>query len=65
MQLSALPGLPLVVPGDDVLQLIVDGLRAGDLQLRNGDVLVIAQKIISKSENCYVDLKQVKASEQA
>ena len=65
MQLSALPGLPLVVPGDDVLALIVDGLRAGDLSLRDGDVLVIAQKIISKSENCYVDLKRVSASQQA
>jgi coenzyme F420-0:L-glutamate ligase/coenzyme F420-1:gamma-L-glutamate ligase len=54
-----------VAPGDDVMQLILDGLQRADLQLRDGDVLVIAQKIISKSEDCYVDLDQVTPGSEA
>ena len=65
LQLTALPGLPLVAPGDDVMQLILDGLQRADLQLRDGDVLVIAQKIISKSEDCYVNLDQVTPGDEA
>ena len=50
---------PLVEPGDFLPQLILDALNKEDSALENGDVLVLAQKIISKSEGRYVELQDV------
>src|SRR5215218_3181176 len=61
----AVPGLPLIHPGDDLAALIIDAVRAESLQLVSGDIVVIAQKVISKAENRYVELKDVRPSEQA
>jgi coenzyme F420-0:L-glutamate ligase/coenzyme F420-1:gamma-L-glutamate ligase len=66
--LSFLPvaGLPEVRPGDDLIGLLDQTLRrVPNPQLCDGDVLVIAQKIVSKSENRYVDLNAVIPSEKA
>jgi coenzyme F420-0:L-glutamate ligase/coenzyme F420-1:gamma-L-glutamate ligase len=57
--LTALPGMPLVKPGDDVAGLIQLGLQVADLALEDGDVVVVAQKIISKAEDRYVNLADV------
>ena len=62
LQLTALPGIPLVAPGDDLADHVIDGLEKASESLRSGDVLVIAQKIFSKAENRYVDLRQVAPS---
>jgi coenzyme F420-0:L-glutamate ligase/coenzyme F420-1:gamma-L-glutamate ligase len=59
LELIPLQGFPLVEPGDDVAQLIVDALGDNQLALQDGDVLVIAQKIVSKAENRYVRLADV------
>ena len=59
VQLYAVPGLPLVEPGDDLASLISRGLQDARMGLRSGDVLVIAQKIVSKAENRYVSLASV------
>jgi coenzyme F420-0:L-glutamate ligase / coenzyme F420-1:gamma-L-glutamate ligase len=61
----AVPGLPLIHPGDDLAVLIIDALRTEQLQLISGDIVVVAQKVISKAENRYVELKEVHPSEQA
>ena len=63
--LTALPGMPLVQPGDDLAALIVTGLRAASLSLQTGDVLAIAQKVVSKAEGQLVDLAQVTPSARA
>jgi coenzyme F420-0:L-glutamate ligase / coenzyme F420-1:gamma-L-glutamate ligase len=66
--LSFLPidGLPEVRPGDDLVALFdATARRNAELELRHGDVLVIAQKIVSKSENRYVDLASVEPSAEA
>jgi coenzyme F420-0:L-glutamate ligase/coenzyme F420-1:gamma-L-glutamate ligase len=65
LELIALQQFPLVEPGDDLAALLADSLQANGLALRNGDVLVIAQKVISKAENRYVLLCDVDVSEQA
>jgi coenzyme F420-0:L-glutamate ligase / coenzyme F420-1:gamma-L-glutamate ligase len=57
--LSAVTGLPHVQPGDDVAALLATALRANDISLLAGDVLVVAQKIISKAEGRLVNLAAV------
>lgn len=54
-----IPGLPEIVPGDDLVTLIahaVSAQAAGDpeLALRSGDILVVTSKIVSKSEGMQV-----------
>ncbi len=63
LELAALPGLPMVRAGDDLAGLIIAGL--GHRELRDGDVLVVAQKIVSKAEGRTVDLATVTASAEA
>jgi coenzyme F420-0:L-glutamate ligase/coenzyme F420-1:gamma-L-glutamate ligase len=63
--LTPLTGLPLVEPGDNIAGLIQDELRRLKIKLENGDVFVIAQKIISKSEGRLVNLTQVTPSQAA
>lgn len=63
ISLYALPGIPLVKPGDDLVELIGDRLRDVDLIPHDGDIIVIAQKIVSKSEGRYIDLRDIKPSQ--
>ena len=65
LTLLALPGIPLVEPGDDLAALVLRALEAADERLQPGDVLVLAQKIVSKAEGRYVDLREVEPSERA
>jgi coenzyme F420-0:L-glutamate ligase/coenzyme F420-1:gamma-L-glutamate ligase len=65
LTLLALPDIPLVQPGDNLCDLIAHGLSRAGEELRNGDVLVVAQKIVSKSEGRYAELDKVSPSEQA
>ena len=65
MQLFAVPDLPAVQPGDDIAALIVDKLAAAGAALLPGDILVIAQKIVSKAEGRLVDLADVEPGERA
>ena len=65
LELIALSDLPLVAAGDDLAELIADALQKSDIQLDDHDVLVVAQKIVSKAENRLVDLATVVPSEQA
>jgi coenzyme F420-0:L-glutamate ligase/coenzyme F420-1:gamma-L-glutamate ligase len=63
--LTALPGIPLVKPGDDLAVLLLQALARAGIVLQNGDVLVLAQKIVSKSEGRLVRLESVRASDRA
>lgn len=65
LTLFALQGFPLVGPGDDLPELIADTLSENKLTLQDGDVLVIAQKVISKAEGRLVNLTEVTPSEAA
>ncbi len=65
LQLIPLTGLPLVEPGDDVDGLLIEAARRLAGGLRDGDLLVVAQKIVSKAENRYVDLRDVVPSARA
>jgi coenzyme F420-0:L-glutamate ligase / coenzyme F420-1:gamma-L-glutamate ligase len=63
--LTPLTGLPLVQPGDNIAELIRNELRRSEIKLESGDVFVIAQKIVSKSEDRLVNLTQVAPSQEA
>ncbi len=65
LTLTALPNIPLVKPGDDVAALISAGLQVAGLTLQSGDVIAIAQKIISKAEGRLVKLDSVTPSARA
>jgi coenzyme F420-0:L-glutamate ligase/coenzyme F420-1:gamma-L-glutamate ligase len=60
LELLALAGIPMVREGNDLAALIIDAL--GSRELRDGDVLVVAQKIVSKAEGRTVDIATVTPS---
>ncbi len=64
VELLAVPGLPLVKAGDDLASLLAEAMT-GECGPRAGDVLVLAQKIVSKAEGRVVDLASVKPSQRA
>ncbi|MCZ6502085.1 MAG: coenzyme F420-0:L-glutamate ligase [Gammaproteobacteria bacterium] len=57
--------IPMVQPGDDLVTLIEQGLESMGETLRDDDVIVIAQKIISKAEDRYLDLSTIEPSVEA
>lgn len=63
IQLIPVTGIPLIQPGDDLGGLLADALAS--LKPAAGDVLVVAQKIVSKGEDRYVDLATVTPSPRA
>jgi coenzyme F420-0:L-glutamate ligase / coenzyme F420-1:gamma-L-glutamate ligase len=65
LRLIALGGVPLVRAGDDLCQTISSALAHSGEALQTGDVLVLAQKIVSKARGRHVDLSQVTASARA
>jgi coenzyme F420-0:L-glutamate ligase/coenzyme F420-1:gamma-L-glutamate ligase len=65
MTLTALPDFPEVRAGDDLAALILAGLARCNRALAQGDVLVVAQKIVSKAEGRATPLAAVKPSERA
>lgn len=65
LSIAPLRGMPLFQPGTALADEIVAALgRAGD-SLRSGDILVIAQKIVSKAEGRTVDLESVQVTDEA
>ena len=65
VQLIALAPFPLVQRGDDLAALTLTALASMQLTLHGGDVLVYAQKIVSKAEGRRVDLRTVVPGPQA
>src|SRR5580700_2507673 len=63
--LTALPGIPMIAAGDDLAAIIAKALRDADLVLAPGDILVLAQKIVSKAEGRLVDLATIVPSPRA
>lgn len=63
--LTTLPNIPLVKNGDDIARIILNGLRDAEIELREGDVIVIASKIISKAEGRVARLNDVTPSKRA
>lgn len=58
-------GIPEVKPGDDIAALIASALRKGRIGLKDRDIVVVKQKIVSKAEGRVVDLSSVKPGARA
>ena len=65
LTLSALPGIPLIKEGDDLAEIIYQGVTDCGFNFEDGDVLVLAQKIVSKAEGRLVNLTTVIPSAEA
>ncbi|HEU5203939.1 MAG TPA: coenzyme F420-0:L-glutamate ligase [Candidatus Limnocylindrales bacterium] len=67
LEVIALDGIPEIEPGDDLASKIGDALerRADLFPLRDGDVLVVTQKVVSKAEGAVVDLTTVEPRPEA
>jgi coenzyme F420-0:L-glutamate ligase/coenzyme F420-1:gamma-L-glutamate ligase len=67
VEVLGLEGLPEINPGDDLPALIIAALAAtsGALPLRDDDVLVVTQKVVSKAEGAVVDLTTIQPRPEA
>jgi coenzyme F420-0:L-glutamate ligase / coenzyme F420-1:gamma-L-glutamate ligase len=65
LQLTPVADLPLIEPGDDLAGLVLTALSQAAIQLADGDILVLAQKVVSKAEGQHVNLAGVAPSIQA
>ena len=65
IELIPIPGIPMVRPGDDLGSIIGDRIEAAGVWLRSNDVVVVAQKIVSKAEGRYACLDDVTPSQEA
>jgi len=65
LMLTALAGLPAVQAGADLAQLVSDAIARAGITVRAGDAFVVSQKIVSKSENRWVRLRDVTPSARA
>jgi coenzyme F420-0:L-glutamate ligase/coenzyme F420-1:gamma-L-glutamate ligase len=63
--LTAIADIPMVRPGDDLAALLIAACERSALFPADGDVVVVAQKIVSKAEGRYVDLAEVRPSPRA
>jgi len=64
-QVIGLVGLPEIQHGDDLPSFIIEAARAQGTGVRDGDVLVVTQKVVSKAEGCLVNLTEVQPSDRA
>ena len=65
LELTALKDFPLIEPNDNLAEIIFNSIKNNKITIENYDVLVIAQKVISKSENRYVNLDTVEVTQEA
>jgi len=63
--LYPVPGLPLVDADTDLAAVIATAVSESGLQPQNGDVIAVAQKIVSKAEGCLVNLNDITPSAEA
>ena len=63
--LTPVPDIPMIRPGDDLARLLIAACEKNGLAPADGDILVVAQKIVSKAQGRYVDLAKIRPSPRA
>ena len=56
---------PFIKPKDDILKIFTDTLKRKKIVLKNGNIIVVASKILALSENRLIDLRKVRPSKKA
>jgi len=62
---TPIPGVPMVNAGDDLCELVLNAVTAAKIELVDGDIICLAQKIVSKAEGQMVALSDVEPSTRA
>jgi coenzyme F420-0:L-glutamate ligase/coenzyme F420-1:gamma-L-glutamate ligase len=62
---TPLPKIPLIKQGDDIAEILLTALQTARITPEDGDILVIAQKIVSKAEGRFVNLTTVQPTDKA
>ncbi len=65
LTITGLTGIPEIQAGDDLPALIGKAIDTINLEIQDGDIFIIAQKVVSKAESRVVNLEQVRPSRQA
>jgi coenzyme F420-0:L-glutamate ligase / coenzyme F420-1:gamma-L-glutamate ligase len=65
VRLFRIPGIPEIHPGNDLAKCVTRAATRAAIHFEDGDILVIAQKIVSKAEDALVRLASVKPSPEA
>ena len=65
LTLSPLLKMPFIKPGDDLATIILSSLSTNDIILKDGDILVLTQKIVSKAEGRMVNLSTIAPTKKA
>src|SRR3972149_3772602 len=62
---TPLPKMPLIYPGDNLADMLLAAMQTARINLEDGDILVLAQKIVSKAEGRLVNLSTITPSKEA
>lgn len=62
IRIISVRGIPEVTPGDDLVSLVQESCRQQRLKIKNGDIIVFTQKVVSKAEGRLVHLGQTSPS---
>jgi coenzyme F420-0:L-glutamate ligase/coenzyme F420-1:gamma-L-glutamate ligase len=65
LSLQALSEFPLIQPGDNLSSIILESCKHNHFELQDGDIIAIAQKVVSKSEGRYENLLEINPSQKA
>jgi coenzyme F420-0:L-glutamate ligase/coenzyme F420-1:gamma-L-glutamate ligase len=65
LTLTPIPGIPIIGPGDDLAEIIMTCLSQSHIDLIDNDILIFAQKIVSKAEGRYINLNEIVPSVRA
>lgn len=65
LTINPIQNMPLIQPGDDLAGILIDSILRNGFKLIDGDIIVLAQKIVSKAENRLVNITLVEPSAEA
>ena len=65
IKLTGLEGIPLVKSGDSISEIIRDAIIAQDYDLKDGDIILIAETLVSKAEGNIIELDDITPSNEA
>lgn len=63
IELIGLKGIPLIKSGDNLSKIIINAIKKNNIDIENGDIIVIAQSIISKCLGLIKDLNTIKVTD--